>query len=252
MLHLACYYGAVTDSSTYAAIPAIADQGLGRGDANTYILPQDRKVVAAAGWNDTIAALRINAPSLRNIGYPEVYPTLVSATPTSQLPVDFFGDRGPIIRQNENVGMDISNGASTVDTGYGFLWLQDKFDPAPPGQIISIRSSVSITHALGTWVLGTPTFAQTLPNGQYAVVGMAAWGTALAAVRVVFPGSSSFRPGVIGYPTYGNVNIRPSFRAGEQGSFGTFYNTAMPQIEALGTAAGAQTVNTLWDLIKIG
>jgi len=252
MMHMAGFYGAITDSSVYATLNALPDTSLSINTSNRFISPRDFKVWGATAWNDTLSACRLNVPSLRNVAYPEVYPTLVAAVPSANPPFVWWGERGPRILIGEEFGIDVSNGASTVDTGYAFLWLMDKFDPSPGGQVITITATATVTKVVGSWVLANVAFSQTLPTGRYAVVGAAAYGTTMAAFRLVFQGQQEWRPGAVSGVAYGNYNFFPWWRSGATGMWGTFQNTSPPQVEVLGTAAGAITLSLVIDIIKIG
>lgn len=251
-MHLAGFFSAITDGSTYATVNAIPDNSLSINSSNRYISPRPYRVVGATAWGDALTAARLNVPSLRNVALPEIYPPLISATPTSQTPFIWYGDRGPTIITGEEFGVDASVGTQTVDVAYALVWLMDKFDPPPGGPVITITATASVTKATGTWALGNIAFSQTLPSGRYAVVGAAAYGTTMAAFRLVFPGTSEFRPGGVSGVAYGNYQQFPSWRAGHTGKWGEFTNTSPPQVEALGTAAGAITLSLLIDIVKIG
>ena len=252
MLHMAGLYSAVADAAVYATVSAIVDNSLSISSNNRFIMPRDMRVVGAAAMSDAITAARINAPSLRNIAYPEIYPTNVSATPVDDFPLIWYGNNGPKVQQGEEVGVDMSRGTGTVDTGYAFLWLQDKYDAPPQGQTITITATATIVYVLGSWVPANLTFSQTLPSGRYAVTGFTAYGTNFLAARLIFPGDNTYRPGIVNGATYGNSLGYPFLRAGYVGLMGTFVNTSQPMVEGLGTTAGSQTLNMLIDLVKIG
>jgi len=104
---------------------------------------------------------------------------------------------------------------------------------------------------LYNWTIGTITLDQTLPFGRYGVIGMACVCDSAYAARLVFPQNTSMRPGVVPGTAIANYDYRQIMRAGRFGLLGTFDQTAPPQLEVLGEAAGAQTPAVYLDLVEL-
>lgn len=115
------------------------------------------------------------------------------------------------------------------------------------GPAHSVRATGAITAVAGQWTSGALTFAQTLPAGEYDVVGMWVRGDTIVAARLIFVGQAN-RPGVIGGDV-DNDEPSPLFRHGRFGVLGHFDSTTPPQLEVLcNDADTAQEV--VLDLVK--
>lgn len=251
MFHLAGFGGAKTDSTNNQNVPAAPDNALTLSANNRYISPDNVKVFAAICMNDTVARARITAPSLRNIGLPEIYPLLVAATPTGDPKYAYWDTYGPMIMRNEEFGVEASNGASTIDFAVAGVWFRNRVDPVPPGPRLTVVGTSTQTLVQNNWTLGGITLDQVLPVGRYSVIGMHCTCTAAAFARLVFPRGGTWRPGVQATATVGGFNQAGWFRSGEQGDWGQFDQIAQPQVELFGTTAGAQTATVILDLVQM-
>lgn len=253
MLHTFAFSGVKTDSTANEAAPAVADASMTRtANANQYLMPADLLVIGAVAWNDTITRARLNFPSYRDVGLPEIFPLNRTALSTVDYDVCIWGVNGPRVRKTEELGVDTSNGASTVDNVTVGLFVADRIDGIPAGRRFTVRGTALQTLVLNAWSIGTLTLDQTLPFGRYGVIGMqAACANGLLA-RLVFPNSSQWRPGCPVGDTILVNDFRQNFRQGQFGLLGTFDQTSPPQVEILGGAAGAQTPAVILDLVELG
>ena len=252
MFHTFAFSGAKTDSTANEAAPAIADQTLTRtANGNQYLMPNDLTVFGAIAYNDTITRARLNYPSMRDLGLPEISPLNVTAEPSANIQYCWWGLNGPKVRKTEEFGADTSNGASTADTVHVGVWVGDRYDAIPPGRKFTVRGTATQTLIASTWTSATITLDQTLPFGKFAVIGMACICNDAVLARLIFPGQNTWRPGC---PTVESASIydnRQLFRAGNLGLWGTFEQTAPPQLEVLGGTAGAETPAVILDLVAI-
>lgn len=253
MLHTIGYAGAKTDSTANEAAPAVADASLTRtANANQYLMPADLMVVAAWALNDTITRARLNYPSYRDLGLPEIYPLVATAVFSASYGISKWGVNGPRVKKTEELGVDTSNGASTVDqVGVG-LALMDRIDPIPAGRRFTVRGTAAQTLVANAYTLGTITLDQTLPFGRYGVIGLQVTCANGFLGRLVFPSTPQWRPGCPVSNTIAVLEFEQSFRQGEFGLLGTFDQTAPPQLEILGLVAGAQTPAIILDLVELG
>lgn len=252
MFHLAAFGGAKTDSTANQNVPATAtEQALSVSANNRYISPKKVKVFAAYGQNDTISACRINAPSLRNLGLPEIYPLNPTAAAVAAGPIDYRVNDEIEIQATEEFGVDMSNGASTIDFAEAGLWFRDVIEPIPPGKRFTITATAAITGVRDAWVNGVLTLTQILPFGTYAVIGMYCSSAATTFARLVFPFQSYWRPGCLCTPTFGGAEPLQIFRHGKLGSWGQFLSTSQPTLEIFVTTAGAATPIVGLDLVAV-
>ena len=251
MFHTLAFGGAKTDSTANEAVPGVVDPGWTLNAQNRYISPTKLKVFAGMMLNDTLTAARINAPSLRNLGLPEVYPGTVSDDPATFPAFAVWGLDGPEIQATEGFGMDASNGASTIDRAHGGLWVRDKVEPLPAGKRFTITGTSTQTLLLDAWTTGTITLNQELPYGTYAVIGMNCVCNDAYLARLVFPGLTAWRPGCTVQFVYGQYDTRDYWRAGKLGQWGQFISTQPPQLDLIGNSAGSETATVYLDLVAV-
>jgi len=252
MFHLAAFYSSLAQAAAYAQVNAVADGGLTRNAANQYVMPRNMRVLAAHGQGVTTSRLQIQAPSLRNLAYPEIYPIQQAArTAIANLQnVQTYGDNGPRVLMNEAVGIYGSENNTGASPTNAALWLSDRFEPIPPGPIFTLVATSTITLIDTAWTLGTLSFETQLAAGDYTVVGLEAITDNANYARLVFPGQVNYRPGVPVNDTYGRATHRDPFRIGRMGTFGTFSFNNPPQVEVFGAAAGSTAGTYFMDVIK--
>jgi len=247
--HLAAYYATLTNGSTNAQVAAIQDNVLTRTTANNYILPQPGKLFAMYSAGVSITRARVNTPSLRYVGLP--YSGLVNgalAVPSPQN-VTVWGDQGPMLPTADEISVEHTLGGGAPEVEYSLVWFQFQNRPVPIGQTYRILFTAAITGVAGAWASGVMTPDSTLPAGRYAIVGMQAFGTNMAAARLIFPGGG-YRPGVLAANS--NVGVPQNvWTNGRMGLYGTFDSVNVPTLEIL--AIGANTAQTVYlDLQRIG
>lgn len=251
MLHTLAFGGAKTDSTPNEAAPGVVDPGWTLNAQNRYISPMKLKVVAGVAMNDAITACRINAPSLRNLGLPELYPTTVSNVPAVSPAIAYWGANGPEIQPTEAFGLDSSDGVATVKRIHAGLWVRNSFEPVPAGKRFTITGTSAQTLLLDAWTTNTITLSQELPFGTYGVIGLGIVCATCYLGRLVFPGNTYWRPGCTAVATYGQFDQRDLWRNGAQGLLGTFVSTQPPQLDLIGNTAGAQTATVFLDLVAV-
>lgn len=252
-LHTFGYAGAKTDSTANEAIAAPADASLTRtANGNQYLMPYDATVVWAAALNDTITRARLNYPSYRDLGLPEINPLNLVAEFTGEVLLWSPGWNGPRVRKTEELGADVSNGASTVDTAAVIVCIADSPPVAiPGGRRFTVRGTTTQTLVANAWTLGGITLDQTLPFGRYGVIGIEAQGADAVAARLVFTDQTKYRPGCVSHETVGLGDRQQTMRYGRMGLLGTFEQTSPPNVELLGFTAGAETVAIILDLVEM-
>lgn len=252
-MHTLVAYGAsIVNGTVYGQVAGVADGSMTRDSSNNYIMPANMQAIAAFAMQANLQAAQIQAPSLRNIAYPEIYPTQVSAV--ASLPtmpaVDVYDQNGPRFVQNESVGIYVSVGGAAAAVAHAALWLTDRYVPATQGMITTLVATTSNTTVVQSWTLSTLSFTTQLAAGEYAVVGMGVVGADANFARLLFPGGSNFRPGCLVDQAYGNKSWRDQFRMGRFGDWGKFVFNAPPQIELFGHTAATATYTVYLDVVK--
>lgn len=245
---LGFYTGSLASDASNVALGTVSDQMVYSVN-NQFQMPKNVTLVAGYASNDAYTSVRINAPSLRRLYFPQIDPVESTLSPANNPPINVFGDMGPRLEMTEGVSVEASRGTATASAAAALLWISDGGIQTVGGPIYSMLATSAVTIAAGTWAAGPLTFSQTLPAGRYMMVGMASYGTNLYAARMVFI-NGGFRPGVLAQQAYGQYSL-DQFRRGNMGSFGSFDNTTLPSIECMGTGAGTSQTHIL-DLIKIG
>ena len=252
MHHLACGFASIANGTSYGLVAGAVDSGLTLLPSSFYLAGKKQRLLQAAVMQTNLTAAQIDAPSLRNLGLPEIYPGIAAAAIPDRYAVAEYGPNGPQIQANEGFGVRISaGGAAAADAFFG-LWITDGFKNAPPGPVTTVPCTAAITAVKGSWVMGALTPATTLQAGSWEIVGMELVASNSWAGRLVIPGSNNtMRPGVLAVTAYGRVGQTQNNRYGRFGSFGTFNSNQLPALEIFGLAAGAAAPVAYLDLVKI-
>ena len=248
MFTMVGYYDA-TAHAALAAIAAIADPHVRVSDNDIYVPALNKMLGVFAGGAD-ITECRMQSPSLRRLVNQRiefVYPEPMPPANWMSLGVHLWMERARTLDIAEALNAFCLNLGNTAE--FVFVWLMDKLEALPAGEIASIEGIVTVTDVVANWVNGAITFTQTLPAGRYALCGMRMRGGEGVAARCVFPDISP-RPGVIGTPHYYEPGIA-AFRYGVLGNWGEFEHDAPPSIDILGSLAGEYTHDIVMDLIQV-
>lgn len=245
--HLCAYESTIALNAVLGQISAINDSILTILN-NSFILPMPGDIVFAAGFGVTMTDLQINTPSFRQVGLPQIGP--INAALAVPSPVNIWDlTQTPLrIPRVDTLEMDASNSGAAAAM-VAFLGISWGRRPTPPGVVYRLKATATITAIANTWTSGSLTMTTNLPQGQYAVVGMTAFGTNLLGARLIFPGAS-WRPGCIAINTLQGIP-HGVFTGEELGLWGIFENVNLPNLEIF--ANGANTAQTVWlDIVRIG
>lgn len=197
--------------------------------------------------NSAAATLRAQliSPSLRALVPLDISPIangLVNPGPAAAVRAGFAPY--PLV-ELEPLDFAVQNGAIVMNRG--FVTFCD--GPVKPvsGKSFTVRYTTSITEVTASWVNGSITFANTLPAGNYQVVGNRYWGANTVYCRLFFKGSA-WRPGNPA-ATAEATNEWQDFRWGNYGVWDQFNNVTPPSVDAMGVTDTAQ-VGYL-DLVKV-
>lgn len=248
MFTLVGFYDA-TAHAALAEVDAIADPHV-RVSGNDIYVPALNKILGVFAGGANLTDCRLQSPSLRRM----VNQRITHVYPEAMPPGSWYGAFCPLWKERART-LDVAealnafaiNGGATDE--YVFVWLMDKLEALPPGEMVSLKGEVTLTGVEGAWVNGAITFSQTLPAGRYALVGMRGRHDQCVAARCVFPDTTP-RPGCIGSQKYYTPSI-PDFRYGGLGSWGEFEHDAPPSIDICTAAAGALTYFITFDLIQV-
>lgn len=229
-------------SGALTTTAALADPHV-RVSGNDISIPGDIPNVAgvyAVGATMTRASLV--SPSIRR-RYPfEVFPIDAAATPTDPWHFHDVSQSVITLDPDESLNFQFAESGAGAQRGSGFVWLSDgPIQPDTAGEVFTIRATGSTTLATYAWTNCALTFNDTLPAGQYEILGMHAFSAGAIAARLVIP-QYAYRPGVICSLT-ANVYDSEKFRYGNYGVFGTFSHMTPPTVDFCSSSADtSQTV----------
>jgi hypothetical protein len=239
--HTGAYYASVpTGTATYTQLTAVQDGQITRSAANNLMLPADARIALAMAWGQDLTLARFNVPSLRDFGKPHIQPLNPGTTNPTVLNVMNPRDYSLRVLSGEEIGVEaVHSNAGSIATMAG-VWFEFNRTQAAVGPAYRIRGTAAITNVVGGWASGQITLDETLPAGEYDIIGMTVQGTGLVMGRLIFP-EGGFRPGVPAADAADDVRTE-LFSFGNFGSFGSFRNFSLPQLEVFARAAAAAQI----------
>lgn len=216
-----------------------------------YVPDKFNKLLWCAGNGVDIVRAKLESPSIRRMGVLMIEPK------TNRDYVEFA--YYPVARYTPNnmIALAVGEGLEafvycgrTHTTPMAILvCLADSPISPVSGEIWTVRATyTSLTPITGEWVSGSLTFDETLPVGNYQLVGASLWHQGGLAFRMVPIGQLN-RPGGL---TGGGVGaIEPDWqRLGRMGVWCEFHSTTPPKFELLADGTTASTGSMELDLIK--
>lgn len=248
--HLLAFTKASAGGVTLEDVPGVTDQIFPLNASSHYLPPWQSYIRWAATLSPNTTVSQINVPHFRRIALPAISPNDIGTTFTSLPAMYWLNQVFPMIPQNDETAISMTDTAGGAIQKYCFLGLIDQDNRnIPQGEIITLQATASITSGNKVWGAGTLAFNQTLPVGVYSIVGMDAVGANLLAARLILPGTLA-RPGCLARVSEATKPDQ-GFRAGKMGEWGRFSNTAPPVIELFGSAAPTTQIVSI-DCVYLG
>lgn len=250
-MHHICAFDATSTPGANVEVDVTALNDSALTISNGHFLPQRvTEVCFWGGCSTTMTKARLNTPTLAVITTPFLRDFNVGTS--MGVPMRFADTSQDRIKlaQTEEIQWLHTATSAGAEIKRGLLGLMIQDVPSPAGSMFTIRGTAVGPLVAEVWTnIGTISFTNPLPTGQYAIVGMTAFSAGMIACRLILE-NWPWRPGCFGIQSLGNMTDR-LFRNGNLGTWGTFHNTAMPIIEALAISADAVIEITL-DIVKIG
>lgn len=246
--HLLAFAGAVAQNAVLANIPTISDNFFTQTLSGMFST-KSFSVLQAYVRLDSGSQALINAPSLRAFGPPQLWPWDGAAAPPNDPPLIRYCGCGPFVPLEDPINIQVSRAGAGAADAQALLLVGDAMPTPYVGPCRSVRATATITAVVNQWTAGTLNLDQTLPAGDYMVIGMAAFGTGLLAARLIFPERTE-RPGILAQQAAIEYD-ESTFRYGQFGVWGKFKNVSLPQLEVLAYAANA-TQTVILDLVRVG
>lgn len=246
MFHTVAWFEAVAATATETMTP-ITDQII--AIKNTRFFPtKNYDLLYAYAGGPNLARARILTPSLRQVSSPWISPIGATTEPGNDPNVADYRSNPLVLRGLEEVEVEATD-AATGDDVYCVQGWGQGMQPAPAGDVYTMRGTGTTTAVAATWTTIALTWDNQLPVGRYALVGGHFESITGVAWRTIFEDQIP-RPGGLAVDS-GAERTAAMFRKGGLGIWGTFDSNRMPEFEVLCTAADtAQTL--LIDFVRTG
>lgn len=240
MFTLVGYYES-QDSASLTNVAALTDPHV-RVVGDDIVIPSGLSYVGAVyGIGSAISRAQLVSPSIRR-RYPfEVAPLEIAAEPADPIKfLPFF--QSPIaLDEDEALNFQAAENGAGANASTGLVWLCDgATNPIVGTEIFTIRATNTTTLVANAWTNGALTFGDTLPAGEYALVGARGSSAGLVAFRFVFS-QYPWRPGAIASDTVGELG-HPIFRFGNLGTWGEFSHNTPPTVDFLSISADTSQI----------
>lgn len=234
MLHLLAYDASITNGVETDLTP-VADSIF--TIQNGHFVPQrDIYILWAMAMGATITRARILSASIRQITTPFIRPVEANATPGSLYGFQDYGNNPLIARAFEELQVNVLQGSAGAEREIVLLGVSDAPTVTdPPGQVFCMRGTSTTTTVANVWTQIAMAWNDTLPAGQYEILGIEYVAATAVAGRVIFE-DSPWRPGTPGVAA-GTSKSWWKFAFGGYGPYGKFNANRFPNIEVLNTAA---------------
>jgi hypothetical protein len=242
-------YSKSTDATVDVDITPVQDDII--AIQNAHFFPQKPvKVVEAFATGTTLIRAKIVTPALRQLSPPFIRPINAANLPGSLPAVADYSQNPLLLNALEEIQvLATQSAAGPTQVNVGLLIDTGITPPMPQGQVITMRGTAATTVVANAWTSVTTTWADTLPNGRYACVGLQTFGTTNVLSRLIFDGQLE-RPGCVGAATAAN-NPYVAFRKGFLGVYGYFTSNQMPIVQFLCNVA--DTAQEIYlDFVRVG
>ncbi len=247
--HVVAWAKSQDEASAYLSQNGVPDETVTVSGTIVYVPAFAPKLIGAyQAMGSTGIAGYLQSPSLRATALFDIYPVELALKPTGSEAVELQPDSPINLTPGE--GLEAFGKSTTVAAAQHttVAFLADAAIAPVSGEIFSVLFSAAITETIGVWKNGDITFRQTLPVGNYSVVGAQMSGTSGIAFRFLPKGAIN-RPGAI---CVGTVAYKgnPVFRNGGMGKWFDFNTATPPSVDWLASATSGAAQTGVMDLIK--
>lgn len=246
MWHLVAYSSSIA-TGVQTDLAAVPDTIL--PISNGHIVPQQpTDILFAAAMATNIQRAFLQSPQLQFITNPFIRGVMAGLVPTSPAQLATYAPGGLTIRQLEELQVQALQNAAGAQRVTALVGLSYSPNIPANGDVYTLRGSSTSAAVANAWTTISVTWANALPQGAYAVVGMQVQSANAQAARLILPGQV-LRPGCMSQAGIADI-AHPYFFKGYLGEWGRFNNYAMPNLEVLANAADAAHEIYL-DIIKV-
>lgn len=247
---LVAYSESEDEAGLYSLKTAVADTIVTVSGTVIYVPAKYSKLLGAyAAVGGTIeGGAYLISPSLRRMGRFEIVPTQEGIQPSGDESVRLQPDAPISLDPGEGLEAYVKSNPGSAEVHTVVAFLGDAAITKVKNEIFHVGFTTAITETVSVWKNGAITLRETLPVGEYDVVGAAAWGTSGVAFRIVFV-DLPHRPGFICHSSEG-YHGSPWQRNGEMGIWGRFHSLTPPTIDWLACATSGSAQGGVLDLIR--
>ena len=239
-----------TPDGTFIKLDAVSDQHIKVYGEKIYISDFNHIIGGMALPGALALEGRLVSPSLRRVNPFYFSPLEAAIIPTEPIAAIYHPESPVKLETNEALEVEIKAAAGAAREASAVVFLAPGSVPPVKGEVFTINTSITLALILHVWQYSEIIFPDSLPVGNYRVVGA----RAIVANGVVFrfvPVGEAYRPG--GICAQAVDDIDPDLqRFGGLGNWFTFNSIQPPGIEVLcSVAAGSTSYEVYVDVIKI-
>lgn len=243
--HLLAFNITTAAAAGYQTVTPVADPVFSRSAGLTaYQNPYNLGCFAAYVMSTSLIRARLNTPSLRLRGFPQIRPVVAGVVVPTDANALIAVERPIYLRPDEDIQVDVDVGAN-AEIATAFLWVNASNQTSPPlnrnvnlADLRWVRATATITTLLNIWT-GPQAIAleDTLEGGSYDVYGSQCFGTTCIAHRLWFQ-NQYWKPGMLGGATVG-ISPPKLLDGPNLGRWGNFNTYSLPQLDIFASSAAA-------------
>ena len=219
------------------------------GIQNSHFFPQE-PLRLYGGWMGGVNLTKVTlvTPRSRQVVPPVLYPIQGTVTPPDRPHVWDRRTNPFTINAIEEISVQANIGGAANAINTAIMFMGESLDPVPTGDIYALHGVSATAAVANTWTQVTVSWDQTIPAGNYAVIGSQHQSTNAIAHRFYFR-NKNLRPGMLSITALTNIG-EPSYYFGGWGQLGQFNTTAYPFIEVYCNGADASH-DIVMNMVKV-
>jgi hypothetical protein len=205
---------------------------------NNHFLPgQDVRVLFASAMATNLQRARIATPKVQVVTTPFIRGIMAGLVPTSPAQLATYLSNPFVLRGIEEIQVLATQTAAGAQRVTALMGLELTPNMPVSGDIFTIRGTSTTAAVANAWTPLTVTWQNTLPAGQYDIVGLQHQSANGQACRLSIEGER-YRPGCMSQTGIADI-AHPYFFKAAMGRWASFNNYVMPIPEVLCNAADA-------------
>lgn len=239
-----------THTAAFQKVDAVGDQHIKVFGEKIYIADYNMIIGQFACVGVGGLESRLVSPSLRRVNPLYITPIEIALIPTEPIAAIYHPQSPVKLETNEALELEIAGTPGAAEEIVTGVFLAPGAVPPVNGEIFTLNCSANVTAVLHAWAYSEITFPDSLPVGNYRVVGARIVRANSVLFRFV-PVGAAYRPGGIAAQAVDDCD--PDLqRFGGLGNWFTFSSIQPPGIEVIASVAGgAGAFEVYVDVIKV-